>query len=118
LKWRKTAQVPGGPLVLCLPGNPYAAVAALLITAPTIVDALTSRIPRIPTLGHIADTCDLATSDTTRILPATRRPDGNWDVDSKVRTPHLAGLIARDAFALVSARPDPARLIELIDITP
>jgi molybdopterin molybdotransferase len=111
-----TAQVPGGPIVLCLPGNPYAAVAALLITAPTIVDALTSRIPRTPTLGHIADTRDLAASDTTRILPATRRPDGNWDVDSKVRTPHLAGLIARDALALVPPRPDPARLIELIDI--
>jgi molybdopterin molybdotransferase len=45
-----TAQVPGGPIVLCLPGNPYAAVASLLITAPTIVDALTSRIPRTPTL--------------------------------------------------------------------
>jgi hypothetical protein len=33
-----------------------------------------------------------------------------------VRTPHLAGLIARDALALVPPRPDPARLIELIDI--
>jgi molybdopterin molybdotransferase len=30
-----TAQVPGGPTVLCLPGNPYAAVASLLITAPS-----------------------------------------------------------------------------------
>jgi molybdopterin molybdotransferase len=37
-----TAQVPGGPTVLCLPGNPYAAVASLLITAPTIVDTLIS----------------------------------------------------------------------------
>lgn len=110
------AQVPDGPVVLCLPGNRYAAVAALLITVPTTVAALTSRIPRIPTRGHIADTRDLAASDTTRILPATRRPDGNWNVDSKVRTPHLAGLIARDAIALVSPRPDPARLIELIDI--
>jgi molybdopterin molybdotransferase len=86
-----TARVPGGPTVLCLPGNPYAAVAALLITAPTIVDALTGRSPRTPTLGHIAETRDLAASDATRILPATRRPDGKWDVDSKVRTPHLAG---------------------------
>jgi molybdopterin molybdotransferase len=113
-----TAQIPGGPTVLCLPGNPYAAIASLLITAPTIVEALTSRVRGTRTLGHIADTCDLATNDTTRILPATRRPDGNWDVDSKVRTPHLAGLIARDALALVPPRPDRARLIELIDIPP
>jgi molybdopterin molybdotransferase len=113
-----TAQVPGGPIVLCLPGNPYAAVASLLITAPTIVDMLTSRIPRTPTLGHIADTRGLATNDTTRILPASRRPDGNWEVDSKVRTPHLAGLIARDALALVPPQPDRARLIELIDLPP
>jgi molybdopterin biosynthesis enzyme len=57
-----TAQVPGGPL--CLPGNPYAAVAALLITAPTIVDALTSRIPRIPTRDE----------NFRRCLPIHRRP--------------------------------------------
>jgi hypothetical protein len=31
---------------------------------------------------------------------------------------HLAGFTARDALALVSPRPDPARLIELIDIPP
>lgn len=110
------ATLPGGPVIHCLPGNPFAALAALLILAPAIVDALTSRTPRRPRVAFIPDATDVAIPESARVLPATATTDGGWCVHRTIRTPHLAGLIGCDALALIPARNHASQPIELIAI--
>lgn len=98
-----TATLPDGRVVLGLPGNPYAATVTLLAMLPTVVTALIGATPRSTATGTVANIDEVCTN-VTRILPATRLPDGRWHVDPSVGTAHLAGLIGRDAVAIV--RPD------------
>lgn len=98
-----TATLPDGRVVLGLPGNPYAATVTLLAMLPAIVTALTVAAPRTTESGTVVNIDEVRT-DVTRILPATRLSDGRWHVESSVGTAHLAGLIGRDAVAIV--RPD------------
>lgn len=110
------ARLPSGPVIHCLPGNPYAALAALLILAPALVDALTGRTPRPPTLIHIPGAPELAVSAATRVLPAISEPNGDWHIDQRVRTPHLAGLIGRDALVLIPPQSHSAQPVEIITV--
>ncbi|MFZ2176528.1 MAG: molybdopterin-binding protein, partial [Rhodococcus sp. (in: high G+C Gram-positive bacteria)] len=110
-----TALLPDGRVVLGLPGNPFAAVATLLTMVPSVVDALTGRTPAQPMLGSVVNAGEVA-GDTVRILPAALQPDGLWRADAGIRTAHLAGLIGRDALALIPANADDDQLVELLSL--
>ncbi|WP_037181614.1 molybdopterin-binding protein, partial [Rhodococcus opacus] len=110
-----TALLPDGRVVLGLPGNPYAAVVTLLTTVPSIAAALTGRTPAPRQLARIANASEVS-GDATRILPAVPQPDGTWRVDPGIRTAHLAGLIDREALALVPAGAADGDLAELVPL--
>lgn len=110
------AALPGGGVLLGLPGNPLAAVCAAATTGRALVDALTGR-RRTPFLVATPDRAALAAPSRSRILPA--RPDGSggWAISGRVRTAHLADLIGAPALALITEGSDtgPGDLVELID---
>ena len=81
------ALLPGGRVLLALPGNPLAAVCAAAITGRALVDALTGRRRREIEL----DLADHAHPARTRVLPARPGP-GGWEIAPRARTSHLADL--------------------------
>ncbi|MBF6426946.1 molybdopterin biosynthesis protein [Nocardia cyriacigeorgica] len=109
------ALLPDGRVLLALPGNPFAAIAALLITGPAIVDARTARTPAEPLRGRIADSA--GTHETsTRVVPVCQQPGGVWQATGPVHTPHLASLIAAQALALLPPRSGRGTLVELVPL--
>ncbi len=110
-----TALLPDGRVVLGLPGNPVAAVATALTMLPAIVDGLTARTPTVPMSGAVSNAADAGTS-VTRIVPVTRQVDGTWRADTVVRTAHLAGLIGREALALLPPDPVDGQTVELVSL--
>lgn len=110
-----TATLPDGRVVLGLPGNPLAAVATLLMVVPAIVDGLTARTPIVPLTGAVTNASE-AGAPVTRIVPVARHVDGTWRADTMVRTAHLAGLIGRDALALLPPRPVDGQRVELLSL--
>ncbi|CAM2945061.1 NTP transferase domain-containing protein [Prescottella defluvii] len=110
-----TAALPDGRVVLGLPGNPVAAVSTLLTMLPPIVDGLTARTPSAPATGTVVNAGDAGT-DVTRIVPVVRQPDGTWRADTVVRTSHLAGLIGREALALLPPDPVDGQTVELLPL--
>lgn len=110
-----TAVLPDGRVVLGLPGNPVAAVATVLTMLPAIVDGLTSRVPAVPPSGVVVNAAE-AGAPVTRIVPVTRQVDGTWRADTVVRTAHLAGLIGREALALVPPEPIDGQTVELLPL--
>ncbi len=109
------ALLPDGRVLLALPGNPFAAIAALLITGPAIVDARTARTPTEPLRGRIADSS--GTQDRhTRVVPVCQQPGGVWHSTGPVHTPHLASLISAQALALLPPKSGRGTLVELIPI--
>ena len=107
------AVLPGGRVVLGLPGNPFAAIASLSVLTPALVDALTGRarrpVTRVPLHNAAA-----VTTDRTRFAPATLTAAG-WVAATSVRTAHLGGLVDADAFAIVPAAARDDDLVELVD---
>ena len=110
-----TAVLPDGRVVLGLPGNPLAAVATVLTMLPAIVDGLTARTPIVPTTGPVSNAAEAGTS-VTRIVPVARQIDGTWRADTAVRTAHLAGLIGREALALLPPDPVDGQTVELLSL--
>ncbi|WP_258195009.1 NTP transferase domain-containing protein [Rhodococcus sp. OK519] len=110
-----TALLADGRVVLGLPGNPLAAVATLLTMLPAIVDGLTGRTAVIPPRGPVANAAAAGT-DVTRIVPVARRADGTWQADTVIRTAHLAGLIGREALALLPPDPTDGQTVELLSL--
>lgn len=110
-----TATLPDGRVVLGLPGNPFAAVATLLMVMPAIVDGLTARTPATPMSGAVSNAAEAGTS-VTRIVPVARQVDGSWRADAMVRTAHLAGLIGREALALLPPDPVDGQAVELLPL--
>ncbi|MBF6098235.1 molybdopterin biosynthesis protein [Nocardia cyriacigeorgica] len=109
------ALLPDGRVLLALPGNPFAAIAALLLTGPAIVNACTARTPVEPLRGRLADSS--GTHDTvTRIVPVCQRPGGVWHAAGPVHTPHLASLITAQALALLPPRSGRGTLVELVPL--
>ncbi|MGX1767127.1 NTP transferase domain-containing protein [Dietzia sp. NPDC055343] len=108
------AALPGGGVLLGLPGNPLAAVCAAASTGRALVDALTDR-RRTPVLAPVPALAGLAAPTRSRILPA--RPDGSggWSVDERVRTAHLADLAGAPSLALIPEAAAGSELVELID---
>ncbi|MBF6842105.1 molybdopterin biosynthesis protein, partial [Acinetobacter baumannii] len=108
------AVLPGGRILLGLPGNPLAAVSGAATTGRALVDAVTGR-QRAPVLAHVPGLADLAAPGRARILPA--RPDGagGWVLADRVRTAHLADLAGAPALALVPEGAAPDSSVELVD---
>ncbi|WP_067652413.1 molybdopterin-binding protein [Nocardia harenae] len=106
------AVLPGGQVLLALPGNPLAAVAALLVTAPAIVDALTARSTRARRYGRVTGAAMSGT--VARAVPVRQLPGGVWQSIGAVQTPHLAGLIGADALALLDPAADRGGPVELL----
>ena len=107
-----TAELVDGRTVLGLPGNPFAAISTLLVTAPAIVDGLTARTPLQPVVGSLAN-ASACSGPVSRIVPVTRMPDGTWTADVATRTAHLAGLVGRDGLAIVPPAAADGDLVEL-----
>ncbi|KAA0024030.1 NTP transferase domain-containing protein [Antrihabitans cavernicola] len=102
-------------IVLGLPGNPYAATATLLVTAPAIVDGLTGRIPRPRQLGVLVNAGAVA-ANTTRIVPARVDRTGEWIAETDTRTAHLARLIDCHAVAIVQPDTRDGDTVELVEL--
>ncbi|HEY3688651.1 MAG TPA: molybdopterin molybdotransferase MoeA [Streptosporangiaceae bacterium] len=94
------ARMPGGPLVVGLPGNPYAAlVAALTLLVPALA-GLTGRVRRSERAhldGEVA-----AHAGDTRLIPVRRTANGVAPVDH-VRPALLWGAAVADAIAVIPA---------------
>jgi molybdopterin molybdotransferase len=109
------AQLFAGPIVHCLPAEPFAVTAAVFVVTAAIVDALTatsSVIPSFTTVPHA-----FSVVDAVRVLPATRIGDGSWHVEDADGADSHGGLIDRDAIALVSPSSDAGvALVELIEL--
>ncbi|MGW4636329.1 NTP transferase domain-containing protein [Nocardia sp. NPDC004415] len=98
-------ELPTGPTVLGLPGNPFAAVAVLLALTPAIVAGRTGAPPPRTVVGPLHNAAAIA-GPVQRITPARYAPEGGWLGEANVRTAHLAGLIDYDGLVLVG--PDAA----------
>ncbi|WP_084528724.1 NTP transferase domain-containing protein [Nocardia crassostreae] len=94
------AQLSSGPVVLGLPGNPYAAVATLLALAPALVAGLTGGAPARSLTGPLHNAAEIS-GPAPRIVPARTHPGGGWIGDPQLRTAHLAGLLDRDGLVIV-----------------
>ena len=82
---------------------------------PAVIDGRTCRTPAVPWTAPLANASEVV-GDVTRLLPARRLPDGTWLCDNAIRTAHLAGLIDRQAIALVppgAADGDPVEIVPL-----
>lgn len=109
------AALPDGRAVLGLPGNPVAAIATLLVMLPAVIDGRTCRTPAVPWTAPLANASEVV-GDVTRLLPARRLPDGTWLCDNAIRTAHLAGLIDRQAIALVPPGAVDGDLVEIVPL--
>ncbi|MFS4507393.1 molybdopterin molybdotransferase MoeA [Clavibacter sp. Sh2141] len=110
------AELPDGRAVLCLPGNPLAAVACLLSLAPPLADGLAGRVtPALPRWTAGADLPGGGSS--TRLVACALDADGRLVPVAAQGPGMLRGLAAADALAVVpsaGARAgDPVRAIPL-----
>ncbi|WP_084477741.1 NTP transferase domain-containing protein [Nocardia jejuensis] len=110
-----TSQTASGPVVLGLPGNPYAAVATLLVLLGAVVEGLTGAIPARPVLGPLINAAEIS-GPVARIVPARALPEGGWIGDVHLRTAHLAGLLDRDGLVLVPADAVDGSLVEFVPL--
>ncbi|MFT2751842.1 molybdopterin molybdotransferase MoeA [Clavibacter sp. Sh2088] len=96
------AELPDGRAVLCLPGNPLAAIACLLSFAPPLADGLAGRaVPALPrwTAGaHLP-----GGGSSTRLLACALDDDGRLVPVVAQGPGMLRGLAAADALAVVPA---------------
>ncbi|MFE3543350.1 molybdopterin-binding protein [Nocardia sp. NPDC059177] len=109
------AQLPDGRVLLGLPGNPLAAVAALLAVGPAVADALTLRTPGPTMWGRLSD-AGVMTGEATRIIPVQQHPGGVWRSTGPAHTPHLAGLIGCQALAVLPPGTGRGTLVELLPL--
>ncbi|MEV5652119.1 NTP transferase domain-containing protein [Nocardia sp. NPDC052254] len=108
------AELPGGPLILGLPGNPFAAVATLSALAPAIVSGLTGRTaPRVRS-APLLNAGEIS-GPVPRIVPARAVEDG-WLGDAAIRTAHLAGLLDREALVIVPAEAADGARVEYLPL--
>lgn len=107
------ASLPDGRVVLGLPGNPFAAVAMLLVALPAVIDGQTLRSHHAPLRGVVTNAGHVSI-DRTRIVPVSQSSDGRWVADTAVRTGHLAGLIDRPALALIPPDATDDAVVELV----
>ncbi|AND17292.1 molybdopterin molybdenumtransferase MoeA [Rathayibacter tritici] len=108
------AVLPGGTLVIALPGNPLAALLAALSFLPSALDAASGAVPRPLHRGVLAE--PLRRPGTTVLVPVSRSEDG-WRAAAGIRSHMLTGLAASQAVAVVpapgAAAGDSVRLLPL-----
>ncbi|MBC7303691.1 MAG: hypothetical protein H5T78_22420 [Nocardia sp.] len=109
------AQLPDGRVLLGLPANPFAAVAALLAVGPAIVDALTLRAPGATMWGRLSDAGVMA-GEATRLVGVRQHPGGVWRGTGPAHTAHLGGLIPCQALAVLPPGTGRGSLVELLPI--
>ncbi|WP_019930865.1 NTP transferase domain-containing protein [Nocardia sp. BMG111209] len=109
------AEIPSGAAILGLPGNPFAAVATLLVLAPAVVAGLTGAASTRPIVGPLRNAGAVADS-ATRITTARAVPEGGWIADPGVRTNHLAGLLDRDGLVVVPPGATDDALVEFLPL--
>lgn len=109
------AQLPDGRVLLGLPGNPFAAVAALLAIGPAVIDALTLRTPGPTMWGRLSD-AGVAAGESTRIVPVQQQTGGVWRSTGPAHTPHLASLIGCQALAVLPPGTGRGTLVELLPL--
>ncbi|MFF2557423.1 molybdopterin-binding protein [Nocardia sp. NPDC058058] len=109
------ARLPDGRTLLALPGNPLAAVSALLLTGRLLADRLAARRPRAPRWGRLADAAAPG-ADFTRVVPVRQVEGGVWRAGGAVHTPHLANLIEAQALALLPPGTGRGALVELLPL--
>ncbi|MGX1806152.1 molybdopterin-binding protein [Nocardia sp. NPDC055321] len=109
------ARLPDGRVLLALPGNPLAAVAATLVTGRSLVGALTCRRESNPASGRLAD-AGAPDNDRTRVVPVRQVEGGVWRATRSGGTAHLAGLLQAQALALVPAGTGRGALVELLSL--
>ena len=108
------AELPGGPVILGLPGNPFAAVATLSALAPAIVSGLTGRTLSRTRTAPLLNAGEIS-GPVPRIVPA-QAAEGGWSGDPAVRTAHLAGLLDREALVIVPAGASDGALVEYLPL--
>jgi molybdopterin biosynthesis enzyme len=98
------AELSSTTTVLGLPGNPYAAIAALLALVPAIVGGRTGAPAPRRARGPLHNAGEIS-GPVARIVPAryATQPGGGWVGDPAIRTAHLGGLIDRDGLVVVPA---------------
>ncbi|WP_433565821.1 molybdopterin-binding protein [Nocardia sp. CA-151230] len=109
------ARLPGGRILLALPGNPLAAVAATLVTGRVLANILTGRHDSAVSWGRIADAAT-PDRDRTRIVPVRQVEGGVWRAIGAVGTPHLANLLNAHALALLPPETGRGTLVELLPL--
>ena len=93
------ARLPDGRLVLCLPGNPFAAMVALVTVGVPLVDGALGR--PLPRLGHATLAVDVpAGRGGTRLIAARLAGDGATPT-SRQGSGMLRGLAAADTILVV-----------------
>ncbi|WP_405485342.1 NTP transferase domain-containing protein [Nocardia sp. NBC_00511] len=109
------AQLSSGPMLLGLPGNPFAAVATLLALLPATVEGLTGASAPRPLLGPLVNAAEL-TAPVARIVPARALATGGWQGDLRLQTAHLADLLDREGVVIVPADAQDGALAEFIPL--
>ncbi|PWV79208.1 molybdopterin biosynthesis enzyme [Nocardia neocaledoniensis] len=109
------AELPTGPTVLGLPGNPFAAIAVLLALTPTLVASRTGAPAPRAVRGPLHNAAAIA-GPVQRITPARHAPEGGWLGDPNVRTAHLAGLIDRDGLVIVPPNAPDGTTVEFLPL--
>ena len=113
------AELPSTTTVLGLPGNPYAAVSALLALTPAIVEGRTGAMRSRRPHGPLHNAGEIA-GPIPRIVPARYAedagPTGGWIGDPAVRTAHLGGLLDRDGLVVVPSEATDGALVEFIPL--
>ncbi|QIS38895.1 molybdopterin-binding protein [Clavibacter capsici] len=101
------AELPDGRAVLCLPGNPLAAIACLLSFAPPLADGLAGRaVPALPRWTAAADLP--GGGSATRLVACALDEDGRLVPVAAQGPGMLRGLAAADALAVVPSAGTPA----------
>jgi molybdopterin molybdotransferase len=109
------ALLPDGRVVVGLPGNPLAAVSAVMTTGHALASTLMAAQQAPPCLGQLGSMPPHDTSGT-RIYPASQETDGRWSADRGTRSAHLCGLIGRQALALIESHTKSGDWIELLPL--
>ncbi|MEU7628546.1 NTP transferase domain-containing protein [Nocardia sp. NPDC049220] len=109
------AELASGTTVLGLPGNPFAAVAALMTMAPAIVTGRTGAVPARPLRGPLRNAAAVA-GPIPRIVPVRVADEGGWVGDPATRTAHLGGLIDRDGLVVVGEHAVDDAIVEFLPL--
>ncbi|QHC58007.1 molybdopterin molybdotransferase MoeA [Rathayibacter sp. VKM Ac-2760] len=94
------ASLPGGAVVLALPGNPLAAFLAALSFLPPALDAATGALASPLRQGVLAE--PLGRAGSTALVPVVEA-EGAWRAVHGIRSHMLSGLTAAEAVAVVPA---------------